>query len=156
MHNRKIIGDICVTYPIRNSTTQYQAKIKGRYAELQARAKHDKYDEDTSKIVNMEFIPFIFESRGFWHKEFVDFFEDVIKHGSQINRTPLPVLRSYWTKRISTTLQNAVANSIIHKLHRVYTPGFNDESNYQGAILNEGNSVEDFFYDKAAMNAILS
>jgi hypothetical protein len=156
MHGRKIIGDICVTYPIRNSTTQYRAKIKGYSADHQARVKHDKYDDEAAKMVNTDFKPFIFESRGFWQKEFVKFFEDVTKHGSEINRIPLPANRIYWKRRISTTLQNAVANAILQKLHRVYTPGFHDESNYHGAILGEeGNLVEDFV-DRAAMIAILS
>ena len=127
--------------------------IKGHYADLNAKSKHRKYDEEVAEMENSEFIPFIFESRGFWHKEFEVFFEKVIKHGSGVNRIAEDILRTYWTRRLSATLQKAVATTISQKLHRIHAPEFHDESNYQGAVLNEGGIVQDLA-DRVALIAI--
>ena len=153
LQEKKIIGDVCVSFPIRNSTTRNKAMIKGHYADLNAKSKHRKYDEEVAEMENSEFIPFIFESRGFWHKEFEVFFEKVIKHGSGVNRIAEDILRTYWTRRLSATLQKAVATTISQKLHRIHAPEFHDESNYQGAVLNEGGIVQDLA-DRVALIAI--
>jgi hypothetical protein len=70
MHNVKVLGDVCVTYPVSQFTTHHQAKTIGYNADKQAKAKHRKYDESTANIGGAILRPFIFESRGFWHSEF--------------------------------------------------------------------------------------
>jgi hypothetical protein len=79
----------------------------------------------------------VFESRGYWHPEFKSFFDKVISHSSLTSGTPVGALRTYWKRRISSTIQKALVRGIIAKTKRVNSPAFHDKANYSEAIIDE-------------------
>ena len=131
-----ILGDVGVTFPIPTNLTLNQSRVAGRLASDYARTKHVKYDEYAQRISNT-FIPFIFETRGFWHHEFKEFFAKVLNHSSLNSGIPLKALTTYWRRRISVTLQKVIARSVLSKIKRLNSPSFFDESNFDGVILDE-------------------
>jgi hypothetical protein len=140
LHPTPIFGDVGICYSIPSLLSPSQARIRGRLAEEYAKRKIRKYSPHAHQL-NSTFIPFIFESKGYWHPAFKTFFDEVIIRNHQISKAPIDVLKTYWTRRISATLQRTSARGIISKTKRLNAPGFSDEANFSLAILNQADNT---------------
>ena len=123
-----LLVDVTVVSPFESSLTLSQSKVQGRAAAKAVIVKKNKYETSVTSI-GYQFIPFAFENRGLWSKELKDFFNLVIKHGSQNNSIKPAILKSYWMRRISLTLLKYSARSVISRLSRSQSPNYYDESN---------------------------
>ena len=61
-------------------------------------------------------------------------FDLLIKHAAEYRSIPSAVLRIYWLRRISVSLQNGMANCFYKHVGRANTPAFYDESMGQGVL----------------------
>lgn len=140
LYAQPILGDVGIAYPISSQLTLTQARKPGRVANTYAANKTRKYNENAVETDNI-FIPFIFETNGHWDPQFKKFFGKIIERDSETTGIPAKVLRTYWRRRISATLQKAVAKGIIAKTKRANSPGFYDQSNYELAILDQADDA---------------
>ena len=123
-----LLGDATIVSPIYSQLSTAQSKIQGRAAARAVTRKNSKYQESVT-AAGYTFVPMAFENRGLWSKEFKDFFNLVIKHGSQHNSVKPAILKCYWMRRISLTLLKYSARSVISRLSKSYSNNYFDESN---------------------------
>ena len=129
-----LLLDVTVVSPLYSDLSIPQSKIQGRAAARTVIVKNNKY-QAAATSAGYSFIPIAFENRGLWSKETKDFFNLVIKHGSQQNYIKPAILKCYWMRRISLTLLKFSARSILKKQSRIQSPNnYHDESNYLDVI----------------------
>jgi hypothetical protein len=129
-------GDIMITDAIQSRTNSNNAGIPGYAAAAGEALKKIKYDED-SREAGMLFLPVIFETFGRWGSSFEAYFKRLMNYGAQFRKLDLGILTSYWRKRLSVTLHRTIAASILSKIGKYNSAPHEDESNWNGAIVEQ-------------------
>jgi hypothetical protein len=138
-----IVVDISVTHPcttakINNNNTD---KNRGKAAHMSEMKKKNDYTKQSLEN-GMHFMPLIVETHGRWGKELTQFFETNVTAGWRKNGqvVPLSLIKEYWKKRISFTLQLMNARMFLYRVQHIIhkTSGGRklDESLYTDTIRN--------------------
>ena len=134
--DRGYLGDVMVTDPISSQLTINNAKVIGRAALHAERIKNMKFSEDSS-AANMLFLPFVFETYGRWGPAFERFFTTLMTHGSCHTGIDYGTLTNYWRRRLSFTLQKAIAAGILSRMGKLNSSPHHDESNWMAAVVDQ-------------------
>jgi hypothetical protein len=116
--SHKLILDIAICNPIsfNGSLSLNQANNLGRLSDQRFRSKVSKYSNVAIQS-SLEFVPFIIESTGRFHKVALELFDDAITYlCNGDNKSSLFTRqRLFWSGRISCALQKAISSSMIRK-----------------------------------------
>jgi hypothetical protein len=133
---QQILGDVLITEPCCKSLARRQAETQGFAAAKGEVSKRSKYGAPASQGGQV-FVPFVFETYGYWGKAFQEFFAATIKHAEEYSGIPGEALSIYWRRRISVTLHKTMAEGILARVGRINSGPFRDESSWEGVIQSQ-------------------
>jgi hypothetical protein len=132
----KLVYDVKVTETITSNLTMAQARITDRAVKTGEAEKNRKYKDKVAAEGGL-FIPLSISTAGGFGAGFKTVFDLLIKHAAEYRSIPSAVLRIYWLRRISVSLQNGMANCFYKHVGRANTPAFYDESMGQGVVIEQ-------------------
>jgi hypothetical protein len=104
-------------------------------AHISATRKYTKF-KTKCEMANYGFLPIIMETQGLWHSDTKSFIQDTIKSHETASKIPYSILYNYWARRISVTLQRALANAVLHKKNTIIKKQCSNSPN-QNFTLND-------------------
>jgi hypothetical protein len=132
----KLVFDVKVTEKITSHLTMNQAKVADRAVRTGEAQKNLKFKDKVSSEGGM-FVPLSMSTAGGMGADFKTLVDELVKHSADYNQIHPAAIRTYWLRRISVTLQNAIANCFFKHVGRANTPAFYDESLHQGLVVEQ-------------------
>ena len=115
-----MLFDVMITCPVPAETSMNavpslsQANTHHRAANRAYQMKVDKYANETTNV-DCEFFPFIMETTGSIHPTSLKLITDLADTGSQLRGIKSDILKVFYLKILSSTLQRSIATSIIQR-----------------------------------------